>query len=73
MIFMPLSLPSPPLILWQLFTHVISSIVHIAHEYDDEKEPWPNELARASAGWSRLEWAQRFEPADLKPTAEVMS
>ncbi len=41
---MPLSLPSPPLILWQLFTHVISSIVHIAHEYDDEKEPWPIEI-----------------------------
>ena len=44
MIFMPLSLPSPPLILWQLFTHVISSIVHIAHEYNDEKEPWPIEI-----------------------------
>lgn len=39
----------------------------------DEKEPWPEELARASAGWSRLEWAQRFEPADLKPTAEVIA
>jgi hypothetical protein len=23
---------------------VISSIVHIAHEYDDEKEPWPIEI-----------------------------
>ena len=30
--------------LLQLFTHVISSIVHIAHEYDDEKEPWPIEI-----------------------------
>jgi hypothetical protein len=25
-------------------THVISSIVHIAHEYDDEDEPWPIQI-----------------------------
>ena len=25
----------------QTHTHVISSIVHIAHEYDDDSEPWP--------------------------------
>lgn len=25
-------------------THVISSIVHIAHEYDDDNEPWPIEI-----------------------------
>jgi len=25
-------------------THVISSIVHIAHEYDDPDEPWPIEI-----------------------------
>jgi len=25
-------------------THVISSIVHIAHEYDDDNEPWPLEI-----------------------------
>jgi len=25
-------------------THVISSIVHIAHEYDDDDEPWPIEI-----------------------------
>lgn len=25
-------------------THVISSIVHIAHEYDDENEPWPLDI-----------------------------
>lgn len=24
----------------QVHTHVISSIVHIAHEYDDDDEPW---------------------------------
>lgn len=25
-------------------THVISSIVHIAHEYDDDNEPWPIQI-----------------------------
>ena len=25
-------------------THVISSIVHIAHEYDNDDEPWPIEI-----------------------------
>jgi hypothetical protein len=25
-------------------THVISSIVHIAHEYDDDNRPWPIEI-----------------------------
>jgi len=28
----------------KIFTHVISSIVHIAHEYDDDSEPWPIEI-----------------------------
>ena len=25
-------------------THVISSIVHIAHQYDDNDQPWPLEI-----------------------------
>ena len=28
----------------QVNSHVISSIVHIAHEYDDEAEPWPIQI-----------------------------
>jgi hypothetical protein len=28
----------------KLNTHVISSIVHIAHEYDNDDEPWPIEI-----------------------------
>jgi hypothetical protein len=28
----------------QIFTHVISSIVHVAHEYDNDDEPWPIEI-----------------------------
>lgn len=28
----------------KIHTHVISSIVHIAHEYDDDNEPWPIEI-----------------------------
>jgi len=38
-----------------------------------DDEPWPEELTRRTTGWSRLEWAQRFEPGDLKPTAEVIA
>ncbi len=37
------------MIIWILIyvqpnTHVISSIVHIAHEYDNDDEPWPIEI-----------------------------
>jgi hypothetical protein len=28
----------------QIETHVISSIVHIAHQYDDDSNPWPIEI-----------------------------
>jgi hypothetical protein len=28
----------------QVETHVISSIVHVGHEYDDDNEPWPIEI-----------------------------
>jgi hypothetical protein len=28
----------------QTTPHAISSIVHIAHEYDDDDEPWPIEI-----------------------------
>jgi len=31
-------------ILPQIFTHVISSIIHVGHEYDDDDEPWPIEI-----------------------------
>ncbi len=39
----------------------------------DDAAPWPEEIASASSGWSALEWAQRLEPNDLKPTAEVLA
>jgi len=28
----------------QIETHVISSIVHIGHEYDNDDDPWPIEI-----------------------------
>lgn len=28
----------------QANTHVISSIIHVGHEYDDDNEPWPIEI-----------------------------
>ena len=31
-------------------THVISSIVHIAHEYDNESQPWPIEIENHRTG-----------------------
>jgi hypothetical protein len=31
-------------------THVISSIVHIAHEYDDDNHPWPIEIENHRTG-----------------------
>ena len=34
---------------------------------------WPAVLADDRAGWSRLHYAQRIEPARLKPTAEVLA
>ncbi|MBX3354068.1 MAG: hypothetical protein KF724_00040 [Phycisphaeraceae bacterium] len=39
----------------------------------DADETWPPELASAASGWSRLEWAQRIQGSDLKPTAEVIA
>lgn len=31
-------------------THVISSIVHIAHEYTDNNQPWPLEIENHRTG-----------------------
>lgn len=34
---------------------------------------WPRELIDPDAGWSALQWAQRIDPGQLKPTAEVLA
>lgn len=34
---------------------------------------WPRELADPSFRWSRLQWAQRILPAQLKPTAQALA
>jgi hypothetical protein len=34
---------------------------------------WPLALSDPEAGWSRLYWAQRIDPAALKPAAEVLA
>ncbi len=36
-------------------------------------ESWPRDLSDPSYGWSRLQWAQRIEPEQIKPTAEVLA
>lgn len=33
-----------------MYSHVISSIVHIAHEYDNASEPWPIEIENHRTG-----------------------
>jgi hypothetical protein len=34
---------------------------------------WPPGISDPDAGWSTLRWAQRIDPAALKPTAEVLA
>ncbi len=34
---------------------------------------WPPDVGDPRAGWSRIRWAQRLEPANLKPAAEVLA
>lgn len=34
---------------------------------------WPEQLASPDTGWSLLRWAQRIEPASIKPSAEVLA
>ncbi|CAM9380846.1 unnamed protein product, partial [Ectocarpus fasciculatus] len=46
----------------KLQTHVISSIVHIAHEYDNASEPWPIEIENHRTG--ELE-AVSLEPGQM--------
>ncbi len=37
------------------------------------EEPWPAQLLDSSTGWSRLQWVQRIDAGQLKPTAEVLA
>jgi hypothetical protein len=39
----------------------------------DRDSGWPQELANPATGWSQLYWAQRIEPGNLKPAAEVLA
>lgn len=34
---------------------------------------WPAQLASPDTGWSQLRWAQRIDPATVKPSAEVLA
>jgi hypothetical protein len=34
---------------------------------------WPKQVSDPAAGWSRLRWVQRLEPATLKPAAEALA
>ena len=39
-----ISFPFSLSLTFQIATHVISSIVHIAHKYDNDSEPWPIQI-----------------------------
>ena len=34
---------------------------------------WPAEISPDGESWARLEWAQRIDPRDIKPTTEVLA
>ncbi len=34
---------------------------------------WPTELADPATGWNQIQWAQRLDPALLKPAVEVLA
>ena len=40
-------------------------------ELGEQGRSWPQDLTRAGPPWSRLEWAQRIDPKDLKPAVET--
>jgi hypothetical protein len=44
-----------------------------ASSESDSKRFWPPELSDPTFGWSQLFWAQRIEPGQLKPAAEVLA
>jgi hypothetical protein len=39
----------------------------------EDEGAWPRELGDPGSGWSLLYWAQRVEPGQLKPTAEILA
>ena len=39
----------------------------------EEEQPWPKELSVGGESWAKLEWAQRIENRNLKPTTEVLA
>jgi len=40
---------------------------------DNLRDPWPEHLSAPTLGWNAFRWAQRIEPAALKPTTEVLA
>ncbi len=39
----------------------------------DNEQSWPVELSASGESWARLEWAQRIDVRDLKPTTEILA
>jgi len=39
----------------------------------DNEQPWPMELSASGESWAKLEWVQRIDIRDLKPTTEILA
>lgn len=65
--------PSPWLSPVVLLPGPASSRVGVLRLGDTVETPWPETLSDPNTGWSVLRWAQKLEPASLKPTAETLA
>jgi len=45
----------------------------VLHMTAADSDAWPAELSDPSYAWSQLQYAQRIDPAQLKPTAEILA
>ncbi|MFO0873517.1 MAG: hypothetical protein U0575_06045 [Phycisphaerales bacterium] len=69
----PLDIPSAGVPVNMVATALASRLGVLRLQTASSSALWPHELADPAMGWSQLQWAQRIEPRQLKPTAEVLA
>ena len=47
-------------------------LLRLGNKQDDEMS-WPNEISSDGEDWAKLEWAQRIDPGNIKPTTEILA
>jgi hypothetical protein len=47
-------------------------LLRLGNKQDDELG-WPIEISPNGESWAKLEWAQRIDPRDVKPTTEILA